>query len=77
MTPVLVPPDVAALPELLDAELVAKMLNCSSRHVRRLADAGRMPKPLRLGSLVRWSRRAIEQWIAEGCRAVERRGAAR
>tara|TARA_Y100000310_G_scaffold308193_1_gene351048 strand:- start:1791 stop:2048 length:258 start_codon:yes stop_codon:yes gene_type:complete len=42
-------------------------LGCSSRHVRRLADAGRMPRPIKLGSLVRWPRSVIEQWIADGC----------
>ena len=42
-------------------------LGCSARHVRRLADAGRMPRPIKLGSLVRWPRSVIEQWIADGC----------
>jgi excisionase family DNA binding protein len=52
---------------LLDVKVVAELLDCSSRHVYRLSDAGRMPAPVRLGSLVRWSRPAIETWIADGC----------
>lgn len=52
---------------MMSVDDVAEELNCSSRHVRRLADSARMPKPIRLGSLVRWPRSAIEQWIADGC----------
>jgi len=52
---------------MLGVNGVAELLDCSSRHVYRLADAGRMPRPVRLGALVRWSRAAIEQWIADGC----------
>ena len=59
--------------KLLSVEQVAEMLNCSSRHVYRLADAGKMPAPLKIGSLVRWSRASIESWIADGCKAVRLR----
>jgi len=55
---------------LLDVKAVAALLSCSIRHVYRLADAGRMPPPLHLGALVRWSRRAVEDWIAAGCPTV-------
>jgi len=58
-------PDVP--PVMLTVEQVARMLNCSTRTVYRLNSAGRMPRPVRLGALVRWRRAAIEQWIAEGC----------
>ena len=54
-------------PTLLDVGQVAKMLNCSSRHVYRLSDSGRMPRPLKLGALVRCPRAAVEQWIEHGC----------
>lgn len=53
---------------------VAREVGCSTRHVRRLADSGKMPAPTRLGSLIRWPRQAIEAWIAEGCPCC-RRGA--
>ncbi len=53
--------------ELLDIRKVAAMLCCSTRHVNRLADAGKMPAPSRLGALVRWNRAEIERWITEGC----------
>ncbi len=56
--------------ELLNVEAVAAMLNCSPRHVYRLSDAGRMPAPVKLGSLCRWSKASLEAWIANGCRPV-------
>jgi excisionase family DNA binding protein len=54
---------------LLNVHSVAKLLACSPRHARRLADTGRMPRPVKLGALVRWSRQEIEDWIAQGCPA--------
>lgn len=63
--------------ELLDVQAVAKLLDCSPRHVYRLADAGRMPKPLKVGALVRWRRVDVTQWVADGCPPVRttKRGA--
>lgn len=55
--------------ELLDVRAVAALCGCSPRHIYRLTDRGKMPAPIRLGGLVRWSRRVIENWIAEGCPA--------
>ena len=46
---------------------IAKLLNCSIRHVRRLVDTQRIPQPVKLGALVRWLKTDIEQWIAAGC----------
>ncbi len=55
---------------LMGVQQVARLLNCSVRHVYRLADRGAMPPALRLGSLVRWRRTEVEQWIALGCPAT-------
>ena len=66
-------PEVRA--ELLDVKDVASLLGgCSTRHVRRLADAGRMPAPIRLGSLQKWRRRELEAWINAGCPSQQPRG---
>ena len=63
---------------LLDVNEVAAMLGCSARHVYRLTDAGKMPRPVKLGSLVRWNRASIEDWIGGGCKPVRTgRGASR
>ncbi len=56
--------------KLLDVKGVARLLHCSTRHVYRLSDAGKMPPPLKLGALVRWSRSAIDEWIAGGCKPI-------
>lgn len=53
--------------QLLNIERVAQLLICSPRHVRRLADRGAMPAPVRLGHLVRWRAADIDSWISNGC----------
>jgi len=57
---------------LLTVHEVARMLSCSVRTVYRLTASGRMPRPTRLGALVRWPRHIIEQWVAQGCPGTER-----
>ena len=54
-------------PGMLTVRDVARMLNCSARTVYRLTDSGRMPRPVKLGAMVRWQREAIESWIGRGC----------
>jgi excisionase family DNA binding protein len=57
--------------ELLDVKSVAALLGgCSVRHIYRLADAGRMPRPIKLGTLVRWNRALLSEWLAAGCPSV-------
>lgn len=61
--------------ELLDVRAVGALLgDCSIRHVYRLADSGRMPRPVKLGNLVRWRRTELERWISEGCPPVKAGG---
>ena len=55
-------PDTA----MLNTGDVATLLRCSRRHVYRLVDAGRMPAPVKLGALIRWSRASIEELALEG-----------
>jgi excisionase family DNA binding protein len=69
VTPTAPPPAEAAL---LDVQAVARLLDCSSRHICRLADAGRMPAPIRLGALVRWRRADLDSWLANGCPSVRK-----
>jgi len=64
------PKPVPTPPKLIDVQGVAELLTCSKRHVNRLSDAGKMPRPVRLGGLIRWNAGAIEDWIAAGCPAV-------
>ena len=67
MTVSLLSPATDSPATLFDVEQVATILNCSPRHVYRLADAGAMPRPRHLGALVRWSRLEIEAWVKAGC----------
>ena len=54
-------------PAMLTVKAVAQLLACSTRHVYRLAEAGLMPRPVKLGALVRWPRGVVLAWIAQGC----------
>lgn len=54
-------------PAMLDVRQVATLLACSSRQIYRLSGARRMPSPVRLGGLSRWSRAAVDRWIDQGC----------
>jgi len=56
--------------KLLDVKAVATICDCSPRHVYRLADSGKMPSPIKLGALVRWSADSIHAWIEQGCPTV-------
>lgn len=73
MTATATSPAAAPAAKLLDVHAVAAMLGVSPRTVYRLSDAGRMPSTLRLGSLVRWDRAALDEWIAAGCPRCDRR----
>jgi excisionase family DNA binding protein len=68
------PPADTPAAQLLDMRAVAALLGCSARHVYRLADSGRMPKPIRLGALVRWRRAELLDWLAAGCKPVRLAG---
>jgi excisionase family DNA binding protein len=54
-------------PIILTVDDVAALLRCSSRHVRRLAAGGRIPRPIKLGVLLRWLKADVDQWISAGC----------
>jgi predicted DNA-binding transcriptional regulator AlpA len=59
------PPDLDALPAdaTVDAEGVAALLTCSPRHVHRMAAAGQLPPPLRIGQLARWRVGTLRAWL--------------
>lgn len=47
-----------------DVPDLAALLKCSQRHVRRMVDADEIPGLIRFGRLVRFSRRAVDAWLA-------------
>ena len=75
--PVLDPPPIIDPALLVDVRAVAVLLNVSAKTVKRLADAGQIPPPLKLGHLRRWSKAAIESWIVESTAAATREGGGR
>jgi predicted DNA-binding transcriptional regulator AlpA len=76
-------PADAPAAQLLDVRAVAALLDCSPRHIYRMADAGQMPRPVRIGALVRWRRTTgdpttgIEDWITAGCPSCRTAGGGR
>lgn len=64
-------PAAAASPLLLNSREVADLIGASPRTVVRLADAGRMPRPIKVGALTRWRRSELDSWIARGCPRID------
>lgn len=56
---------------LMNVKDVAEMLGLSERTVYRLADAGNMPRPVKLGAAVRWRKKELDTWIEDGCPASQ------
>lgn len=59
---------------LLAVNQLAELLGCSPRHCYRMADAGKLPRPIKLGSLVRWRADEIDAWVKGGCPAIRTGG---
>lgn len=63
-------PSPAIEPELIDIPWLAHMLSLSAKTVRRMVNAGEIPKTIRLGRQIRWRRSDMFSWIADGCPKV-------
>jgi predicted DNA-binding transcriptional regulator AlpA len=70
MTKQLLKEHAAKEASMLSLKDVACLMQCSDRHVSNLRKQGRLPPCVKLGTLVRWSRKHIETWIADGCPAI-------
>jgi predicted DNA-binding transcriptional regulator AlpA len=68
LPPAAVAAAAASTRRLLDVKEVGARLDCSWRHVLRLADRGAMPPGIKLGALRRWDAEQLEAWIAGGCK---------
>jgi excisionase family DNA binding protein len=59
---------------LMTAEQVCAYLGgVSKRMVYRLSSSGRMPRKIKLGRLARWRRSDLDEWIAGGCKPIDKR----
>lgn len=64
-------------PPALSVEALARRWNVSSRHIRRLIDAGQLPQPIHVGNRIRrWPFRVIADLEAAGGVEPKRGGAA-
>jgi excisionase family DNA binding protein len=59
------PPEDMGL--LIDSRKAAKLLNVSERKLWEMWNSGKMPKPARIGRVVRWSYEELRAWVAAGC----------
>jgi predicted DNA-binding transcriptional regulator AlpA len=59
-------PTTPVAPLLVDASVLAALLNVSLRHIHRLDALGQVPEPIRLGRSVRWNGEEIKAWVAAG-----------
>ena len=56
------PSDLSPRP-LLTAKELAELLGVSLRSIWRRKNDGTLPKPVRLGRIVRWHRQSVERWL--------------
>ena len=56
-----------ALPLLVDARRLAKLLSMGLRTIRTLDAAGKLPRPCKISGRVLWSVAEIKAWIHENC----------
>jgi excisionase family DNA binding protein len=56
---------LGAAPEAYAVKDLAGMLQCSGRHIWRMAELGAIPGKFRFGRLVRFSRAAVDAWLAQ------------
>ncbi|MGD9689172.1 MAG: helix-turn-helix transcriptional regulator [Phycisphaerales bacterium] len=61
-----VEPEARTLRLALSPVEVAAALGISRAQVFRLESSGRLPRPIRLGRIVRWDRATFEAWLAAG-----------
>ncbi|MCA9231911.1 MAG: helix-turn-helix domain-containing protein [Planctomycetales bacterium] len=60
----------ANAPLMMTADELANTLQISKRQVWRLKAKGAIPKPVKIGTSVRWKRSDILEWIDAGCPVV-------
>ena len=58
---------------LLNVRGVSELLGISERTVWKMASCRELPAPLRIGRSQRWSKKALEEWVAERHEAAQRK----
>jgi len=62
----------AVVPALLSAKTAAEYCGISRASWWKMKTSGRCPAPIRLGRRLLWRRVELDQWIAQGCPAVNK-----
>jgi excisionase family DNA binding protein len=57
---------------LIDMREASKLLKVSERTIYGMHTQGRMPKPIRIGSAVRWPYNQLQAWVDAGCPGADR-----
>lgn len=57
--------------QLLAPEDAFRLLGVATSSGWALLAAGRIPRPIKIGRRTRWSRRVLEQWIADESSAAQ------
>ena len=65
--------EAAASPLLVGKRVAARLTGISARSVDRLVSARKFLPPVRLGGRVLWDRRALAEWVNNGCPRIEGR----
>ncbi len=52
---------------MMDVREAARLCSFSESMIYKLNRAGKMPPPIRIGTLLRWRRRELLEWIEAGC----------
>lgn len=56
-----------AVPKLINAEEMARLMQISERTLWRLLSGGKLPQPVRIGRNTRWRLEEVAEWIQKGC----------
>ena len=62
---------LTSLPPLISASQLARVLGISNTSIWRMRSAGRLPKPILIGRLVRWRADEVSRWIDAGCPSLD------
>jgi excisionase family DNA binding protein len=64
------PVEPSPVDRLISVREVATLISVSPRSVWRLADSGKLPRPLAIGGSRRWKESDLRAWLAAGCPAT-------
>jgi predicted DNA-binding transcriptional regulator AlpA len=58
--------------QLLHAKQLMELLNIGKTSFYEMKATGRLPKPVRIGTIQRWRLADVEKWLQLGCPSLEK-----